>query len=67
MINIDNILSMNMPTNFPIIKILIEQSEYKHYNVRKKKKNGQLSAYKREKKRKIINNYMNDNFLLMFL
>lgn len=66
MINIDNILSINMPTNFPIIKILIEQSEYKHYNVRKKK-NGQLSAYKREKKRKIINNYMNDNFLLMFL
>lgn len=55
-----------MPTNFPIIKILIEQSEYKHYNVRKKK-NEQLSAYKREKKRKIINNYMNDNFLLMFL
>lgn len=54
MINIDNILSMNMPTNFPIIKILIEQSEYKHYNVRKKKRMDNYRIIKERKKEKLL-------------
>lgn len=45
---------MNMPTNFPIIKILIEQSEYKHYNVRKKKRMDNYRIIKERKKEKLL-------------